>query len=102
MGPSDGKPTAREAESPSGYGMSEQANASSRKATGNRLDRTDVRPERVLTSDRWLTEDDRGAWGARAGRKGIRKPCARRMRLECHRLAPGGPACPQAPSGHLP
>jgi len=48
-----GKPTARRAEFPSRYRMSEEAKASVRKATGihNRLDRSCDQPERVLTSD---------------------------------------------------
>lgn len=58
-----GKPTARNAELPGGDGMTREANAGRRKATGNRdrwlapppvvsdnwPDRADARPERVLT-----------------------------------------------------
>jgi hypothetical protein len=48
-----GMPTARAAEFSRGYEMSEEANASSRKATGihNRLDGSQDPLERALTSD---------------------------------------------------
>ena len=47
-----GKPTARGAEFLSGEKMSQKAKASSRKATGNRLDRACAHAERRQTWDR--------------------------------------------------
>lgn len=51
LGSSNGKPTARKAQFPSGNRMDQEANAASRKARGNHnpADRAHAQPERVLT-----------------------------------------------------
>jgi len=84
--------------------MSEEANAGGRKAPGihNWPDRSPAQPERVLTSDRWLTEENLRGQRDNVVRKGYRKHAAYALRLEQYRLGPGQYVCTETPSGHLP